>query len=78
VTDLHSPAKPVGVPRYPRFHSAHHNNKLYSFLKKKTFVVMIALLCLVKKLSVRDLVHEIMWCPLITAFPQYKGCGGPR
>jgi hypothetical protein len=25
-----------------------------------------ALLCLVKKLSVRDLVHEFMWCPLIT------------
>src|SRR5580704_17511430 len=28
-----------------------------------------------KKFSVRDRAHEIMWCPLITALPQYKGCG---
>src|SRR5580704_14877941 len=35
--------------RYPRFHSAHHNNKLYSFLKNKTLRCDEALCCLVEK-----------------------------
>jgi hypothetical protein len=69
----HSPAKAAGVSRYPRFHSAHHNNKLYSFLKNKIPCFDDVWSLSGGKLCVREIVAVL----LITAFPQCKGGGGP-